>query len=432
MSPLSAFGWSLGSASGRKAAIGQRISALATGVAALFCSACEASPVIDPAVGDGGLTEFYIWTEDAALSQGQMLRFEPLEPDLSLDAAGAAYRILYGSSAETSEAAEPVIVSGALFIPKGDPPPEGWPLIAWAHGTTGIGDICAPSANPRSARDTSYLSAWLRAGYAIVATDYPGLGTPGIHPYSNYRSVSYSVLDSERSVLDGDFPIANDVTLVGHSQGAGVALSTAGYWPDYASELHVSGVVLTGSPNLSRAAIESGLAWSAVDAMVTGAYAMIGFELGHLHDELTPESVFTDAGRVLHDKVPDACLPELMSFAADQGLTPSNMFKPGMLERLWATDVGLRAYPGLKIDIPVFLGIGLDDTAALPMTTLGLAVQLCKSGTRTKIRAYPGKDHISVVPAASEDATEFANWVRAGALNEAFCEANKDPVPPEK
>src|SRR4051812_15198408 len=50
----------------------------------------------------------------------------------------------------------PITVSGALFIPKGTPPQEGWPLLAWAHGTVGIADICAPSWQARSYRDVRY------------------------------------------------------------------------------------------------------------------------------------------------------------------------------------------------------------------------------------------------------------------------------------
>ncbi|WP_240963426.1 hypothetical protein [Antrihabitans stalactiti] len=40
---------------------------------------------------------------------------------------------------------EPMLSNAALYIPEGDPPPGGWPVIARAHGTTGIGDECAPT-----------------------------------------------------------------------------------------------------------------------------------------------------------------------------------------------------------------------------------------------------------------------------------------------
>ena len=72
--------------------------------------------------------------------------------------------------------------TGTLFLPKGRAPRGGWPVISWAHGTSGLGDRCAPSvvgpALPQ--RDRPYLANWMRQGYAIVASDYAGLGTPGL------------------------------------------------------------------------------------------------------------------------------------------------------------------------------------------------------------------------------------------------------------
>ncbi|MEA1146259.1 hypothetical protein U8M64_28080, partial [Klebsiella pneumoniae] len=83
------------------------------------------------------------------------------------------------TSTDGLDGTTPIAVSGALFVPKGTPPVGGWPLMAWAHGTVGSADRCAPSLNERSPRDTRYLNYWLDQGYAIVATDYQGLGTPG-------------------------------------------------------------------------------------------------------------------------------------------------------------------------------------------------------------------------------------------------------------
>ena len=45
-------------------------------------------------------------------------------------------------------------VSGSVSVPEGKAPKRGWPVITWAHGTTGVADVCAPSRNsvtcPRS------------------------------------------------------------------------------------------------------------------------------------------------------------------------------------------------------------------------------------------------------------------------------------------
>jgi hypothetical protein len=40
-----------------------------------------------------------------------------------------------------------IVVSGAVLVPPG-PPPGGWPVVSWAHGTTESADTCAPSRYP--------------------------------------------------------------------------------------------------------------------------------------------------------------------------------------------------------------------------------------------------------------------------------------------
>jgi aryl-alcohol dehydrogenase-like predicted oxidoreductase len=65
-------------------------------------------------------------------------------------------------------------------------------LPAWAHGTIGTADVCAPSWAGRSERDITYLNHWLDQGYAVLASDYQGLGTPGGHPYLTTRPEAYS------------------------------------------------------------------------------------------------------------------------------------------------------------------------------------------------------------------------------------------------
>ena len=107
---------------------------------------------------------------------GTLISEVPLDPTLSVAGAGGAYRILYSTRDQHDQ---PAVSTAVVFTPKGPPPAGGWPTIAWAHGTVGLGDDCTPSALPRSTRDNEYLSHWLDQGYAIVGTDYVGLGTPG-------------------------------------------------------------------------------------------------------------------------------------------------------------------------------------------------------------------------------------------------------------
>jgi hypothetical protein len=394
--------------------------ALATAALGLVVAAAALAGPEQAAPGDGGVSAFYRWSESMPATAGVLLRQEPLEPALSLPEAGSAQRILYTSRNGIDDKAI-VAVSGALFLPEGQAPAGGWPLVAWAHGTTGIADVCAPSTLPRSVRDRQYLASWLQAGFAVVASDYQGLGTPGLHPYSNYRAASYSVLDSIRVATGGRFPIAPASVLVGQSQGAATVVAAAGHSLKYAPELAIKGVVATGLPNLSRPAIESGLAWSATDVMVTGAYAMIGFELGQLHGELAADKVFTPQGMPIHDLVKTTCLGGLMEEVQKRRLDPAKTFKPAMLKQLWDTDVELRSYPTLALKQPVFVGIGLADSAALPATTLALVRDLCAADSTVQVRLYKGQDHGGVVNTSFKDGVRFARSAIAGEVADATC-----------
>ena len=180
-----------------------------------------------------------------------MLRSEPLEPGLGLINAGRQIRLLY-SSTDGVDGQTPTVVSAAYYEPKGDPPANGWPLIAWAHGTTGLADICAPSVQARMMFEIKYLNTWLAQGFAIVATDYQGLGTPGPHPYMQARPAAYSVLDSVRAVLHDQPHLANRIVIAGFSQGAHAAFSTGGYAPIYASDLNIRAVIGIGIPYPTR------------------------------------------------------------------------------------------------------------------------------------------------------------------------------------
>lgn len=142
--------------------------------AILSIAAAQAAQVRtpDPLQGDGRVSGFYSW--QAVIPQpGQLLRQEELDRTLGLANAGAQFRILY-SSTDGVDGKSPTVVSGLLFVPKDEPPQGGWPLMAWAHETAGMADICAPSWVGYSTRIEAFLNTWLARGMAVVATDTKG------------------------------------------------------------------------------------------------------------------------------------------------------------------------------------------------------------------------------------------------------------------
>lgn len=337
----------------------------------------------------------------------------PLDPALSLPDAGRAVRTAYGTLDQHGEAA---IATSATFLPHGTPPPGGWPVIAWAHGTTGLGDDCAPSTHPRSERDAAYLGHWLRQGYAVVAADYVGLGTPGLLSYLNGSSTARGIVDSVVAARAEGLPLAPQWALVGQSQGAGAALNTAVRATDIGAPagLDYRGVVATGAP----ANIEHIFQWGGPDfppvALPTGltlyaTYILAGFR--EQHPELDVNALLTPRGRELVDAAEVLCYDD-MAVAVD-GFKLSDAFTrplkdiPGVfghLQRYMGT-------PAAGYDRPVFLGQGLLDMDVPAPSALSLAAEMSLNRQPLELHVYPDRDHSGTVHAAIPDATAFLDRV---------------------
>ncbi len=144
-------------------------------------------------------------------------------------------RITYRSTSGLDDAS--TTVTGAVFVPAGDRPSGGWPLIAYAHGTTGISRDCAPSDQPDMFGDLRAVRAFLDAGYAVATTDYQGLGVrtdePAPHPYLEPRTAAYNVIDAVRAARSIEPTIGATWLAVGASQGGAAAWSTAESYASY-------------------------------------------------------------------------------------------------------------------------------------------------------------------------------------------------------
>ena len=148
--------------------------------------------------------------------------------------AGKRSRLLLYRSTRVD--GKPNAVSGSLALPKGKPPKGGWPVITYAHGTTGSADACAPTRGYDAGMLVSYayplLRRWLKAGYAVVRTDYEGLGTPGVHSYLVGATEGRSVLDAVRAARTLEPRLSKRFVIAGHSQGGHAALFAASLAPE--------------------------------------------------------------------------------------------------------------------------------------------------------------------------------------------------------
>ncbi|MEZ5181356.1 MAG: alpha/beta fold hydrolase [Acidimicrobiales bacterium] len=168
--------------------------------------------------------EFYERATDVPSASGVVVRAEPFRRGVPEGARG--WRIL---STSTGMGGGQTVVSGTVLVP--ERPPEGGygPIVAWAHGTTGIVRGCAPSMMPKPWAGIPALDEVIERGWVVVATDYEGLGTTGRHPYLVGEVAARNVLDSIAAVRslaerepeafgDGGAP-EGPAVVWGHSQG---------------------------------------------------------------------------------------------------------------------------------------------------------------------------------------------------------------------
>lgn len=371
-------------------------------------------------LGDSYLSDFYQFGGEIA-QPGKLLRQEPLDLHQSNPGAGKNIRLLY-SSTDGLDGKGPVVVSGVLFLPEGSPPEGGWPLMAWTHGTVGIADICAPSWNGRQEQDRTHLMFWLENGYAVVASDYQGLGTPGTHPYLATRPEAYSNLDIIRAVQSADFPVSKKVVLFGQSQGAGAAVATAAYAADYASDVEIAGVVATGVPYFSPkalVALQESRPPDRVDPML--GYNMLALSLvQRINPEFKLTDYVSDDVLPIAQSVQNTCHKDVKARVIKEQLTYNRVFKKPPTEHLLAA-FSKMGYPTLNLPVPTFIGTGGKDRDTPLRMQAALVKGACKAGSNIVSKLYPDLDHRAVVPGSTGDTLPFVQSVFAGEELESNC-----------
>ncbi len=146
----------------------------------------------------------------------------------------------------TDAAGKSTVVSGTVFVPGGDPPPGGWPVIALGHGTLGINSECGPSRSPNLLGLVGLVQGFVGAKYAVTVADYQGLGATGVHPYLDSPTAGRNIIDSVRAlrtVFGKDSPVSDRWVGYGSSQGGGAIWAANEQSATYAPELDLLGTV---------------------------------------------------------------------------------------------------------------------------------------------------------------------------------------------
>jgi pimeloyl-ACP methyl ester carboxylesterase len=315
-------------------------------------------------------------------------------------------RLLYRSTGVNGNSAA---VSGTLELPKGRAPKGGWPLVTWAHGTTGIADKCAPSRLDGRAGGPGLLERWRKAGYAIVKTDYVGLGTPGEHPYLIGKPEGHSVLDAARAARKLDKRISRRVLISGHSQGGQAALWAASLAHKYTPDLKLRGTVAF-APASHLAEQATAITALSQPSGLTGLAALILRGLDLARPDLNVKALLTDAAASLYPQTLTECIGELSGPDVFGTLAPSNLFRPGADLAPAIAELGRLDDPeGLRIHTPVRIEQGTADQVVFKAFTDPLVDEYRKRGNPVTYKTYEGVDHGGIVSDARSvrDATKY-------------------------
>ncbi|WP_409347883.1 lipase family protein [Nocardia fluminea] len=314
-----------------------------------------------------------------------------------------------GSSVEywmTDSAGVQRPASGAMFLPEGDAPTGGWPIVAYDHGTSGSGPGCGGQADPETgplplhrAAEDRLIKRFVDQGFAVVTPDYLGLGRfdTGPHPYLEVRSEATATIDLVRAARAASPELSRTWSALGTSQGGHAALSAAHVQAEYAPELDFRGTAAIDAAS----DVEKILPFLGPDVpSVPGLSGTTSFIVSILaglratHPELDVDSYLTERGKALVDDAGTQCLDEII--AATKGVTSAE-FLARPLAPLRDPLAAYMMLPTSGYDAPILLTMNVTDTIVPSPLHAALVAQLAANGVDQQVVTGTGQ-HGSVSP----------------------------------
>ncbi|MBU3068133.1 lipase family protein [Nocardia sp. NEAU-G5] len=323
---------------------------------------------------------------------------------IGVDPKPAGFHGLSGGSVidywMTGSDGAPRRASGALFVPPGRAPAGGWPIMAYDHGTSGLGSGCGgmsapgPMAGENSAQD-QLLQYFVSKGFAVVAPDYLGLGRfdTGPHPYLERRTEATSTIDLVRAARAANSALSRTWVVTGTSQGGQAALGAGHLQRTYAPDLDFRGTITIDPESDLEAVLPAGGPWVSevpgVGGDATTAFiAMTLVGLRETHPEANVDSYLSPRGREVLDSAGALCLPGIVKQvrgASIGDLLSRQLTTPSFQAALDS----YMAVPTSGYNAPILLLTNVTDNVIPPPFHAALAAQFVANGV--DFRAVVGK-----------------------------------------
>ena len=336
----------------------------------------------------------------SARAPGQLIAADPV---VDTPAGTQAWKVRYLTRDDRGAVRT---VTGMVVAPREAIPRQPRPVIAWAHGTWGTAEKCAPSLSARFFQTLPALDA-VRRGYVVVAPDYQGLGSPGPHPYLVGTVTARSILDAVRAAQGIAGAAAGSRYAVwGESQGGHAALWTGQLQGVEGAGLTLVGVA-AGAPvtdlaaNLRQASdanIRTFLTALAADSW--SKYYGVPLNLG---GRRTPGIIRRMAGNCVDVLANPRIGTMLGILALRQDLRRVDL---GALPP-WSSFVAANSTTPIS-RVPVLFAQTVGDPLVAPAVTRAFARRMCANRVRVRWIDLPGKDHPTT---ARQSAAPTIAWI---------------------
>lgn len=372
------------------------VSAVVVVTAAIVSSQTESNET------QAALEPFYTPPDPLVGKPGDIIRSEPMTGfDIK---NGTGYRILYISKGPTGDLRAS---GGMVFVPTAQTTGER-KVVAYAHGTSGLGDACAPSRSSATPVGQPFIQTLMDLGYVYTATDYVGLGTPGEPYYMIGSSEAEDVVNSVRAARN--FPeskAGKTYAVMGHSQGGHSAIWTGALSEQIAPELDLVGV----SASAPAVQLEPLLneQWNQLIGWAIGPEVALSWPL--VYPDLKATDVLTPKGTELYHELSYKCLDAAGIQGAVQNLLGNELFSqnPSGVPT-WARAMKEQTPAPLPPSMPVLMTQAMGDGVVVANTNALTQEMWCAAGSNLQVNWLGQIATGSLAPLQTHENTLFAAW----------------------
>jgi hypothetical protein len=333
---------------------------------------------------------------------------------------GVAWRVLFRSEDEHDR---PTVSAGLIFAPSGGGSDR--PVVAWAHGTVGLGRQCAPSRDSAALSHIPWVNDMLDRGWVVTAPDYAGAGGTGVgEKYLVIAEQGRDLVNAVRAARGVPGTGAGDrFATYGESQGGLIALAGGALAPTYAPELHPVGIGGVASASDAGAAIQH--SW---DRPLPGW--LLGPSLVRAwvrqYPSLDAGAVLSDAGREHYAEIADnGCIFDVLGFLVNPQM--GTFFgKDPTSDPAWRAAFIANKAPLPPVGVPVFIGHGMADPLIDPGYSVRAVQRYCDAGAAVATHWMSGVGHIA---SSTDAAPAYVTWL-SGLLAGGSAPSNCGEAPP--